>query len=243
MRDPASATYRVFRELTRLLGIRAMQPAFHPDAAQQVVRTDPRVFALIRRQRTPPRRSTAPAIFLRNASTCVSPMLSQGLPCPPRPSTWSGRNRSTSPTDPSRSRPTRPCGSRQGGDKRGMRFYLTRVRPEAAGYCQPALAESGLSLLRRDPCGSRDRPASFRGVRTDIKPDRELRPQKASRPAGVGFRRPNGHQAERPTRGLRSICTQSRRGCTGISHGFAPGRRVIGPATRIKVAFCIGYAR
>lgn len=53
MRDAGTATHRVFRELTRLLGIRGMQPAFHPDAAQQVMSADPRVFALVRTSREP----------------------------------------------------------------------------------------------------------------------------------------------------------------------------------------------
>jgi sucrose phosphorylase len=53
LRETGSPTRRVFTELTRLLGIRSMQPAFHPDARQEVMRGDPRVFALARISEAP----------------------------------------------------------------------------------------------------------------------------------------------------------------------------------------------
>ncbi len=43
-----SATARVFAECTRRLRLRAAHPAFHPDAAQEVLDLDPRVFAVRR---------------------------------------------------------------------------------------------------------------------------------------------------------------------------------------------------
>ncbi len=46
--DKASVEHRVFREYTRLLRLRRGHPAFHPDAAQRVVRVNHRVFAVVR---------------------------------------------------------------------------------------------------------------------------------------------------------------------------------------------------
>ncbi|BCX87897.1 sucrose phosphorylase [Methylomarinovum tepidoasis] len=47
--DPHSPQARVFTELRRLAGLRRRQPAFHPDAPQQVLDLDPAIFA-VRRQ-------------------------------------------------------------------------------------------------------------------------------------------------------------------------------------------------
>jgi sucrose phosphorylase len=46
--DKNSTTARALAELTRLLKLRAQQPAFHPDAAQKVVALDDRLFAVER---------------------------------------------------------------------------------------------------------------------------------------------------------------------------------------------------
>ncbi len=54
LNNPSTATARVFRELTRLLELRAKHPAFHPDGEQLVCALHPAVFAV---QRTSPDRS------------------------------------------------------------------------------------------------------------------------------------------------------------------------------------------
>lgn len=46
--DATTPQARVFRRMKELLAIRAKQPAFHPDAPQQVLDLDPRIFALQR---------------------------------------------------------------------------------------------------------------------------------------------------------------------------------------------------
>jgi len=46
--DPASIPSRTASRFIDLLGLRAAEPAFHPAAAQRVLRLDPRLFALVR---------------------------------------------------------------------------------------------------------------------------------------------------------------------------------------------------
>lgn len=48
MRDPFSKVSRINRQLGRLLRLRTLQPAFHPNGDQLVLQLDPRVFALVR---------------------------------------------------------------------------------------------------------------------------------------------------------------------------------------------------
>lgn len=48
LQDPSSVSAQVFGELTRRLRVRAGCAAFHPDAKQEVLNTDPRVFAVRR---------------------------------------------------------------------------------------------------------------------------------------------------------------------------------------------------
>ncbi|MDQ0338757.1 sucrose phosphorylase [Caldalkalibacillus uzonensis] len=48
LQDPATLRYQVFQALTRLIETRKQHKAFHPNAAQQVLDVDPRIFAVKR---------------------------------------------------------------------------------------------------------------------------------------------------------------------------------------------------
>lgn len=46
--NPNSRSYQIFHRYKQLLKLRRAQPAFHPNGAQQILKTDPALFALIR---------------------------------------------------------------------------------------------------------------------------------------------------------------------------------------------------
>ncbi|MEM8954949.1 MAG: sugar phosphorylase [Verrucomicrobiota bacterium] len=52
LNDPTTRRHQVFHALTKLLRIRQTQPAFHPDAAQQILDLGPHTFALLRQSQS-----------------------------------------------------------------------------------------------------------------------------------------------------------------------------------------------
>jgi len=62
--DPASLRARVFRGLRELLARRRQHPAFHPTAAQRILTSDPRIFAVLRGTAG----NTGPMLCLHNVS-------------------------------------------------------------------------------------------------------------------------------------------------------------------------------
>lgn len=48
LNDPTSLPHRVFTRYRRLIAARTSEPAFHPNAPQQIVRVDPAIFAFVR---------------------------------------------------------------------------------------------------------------------------------------------------------------------------------------------------
>ena len=78
---PQSLRHQVWTGMERLLRIRRAQTAFHPLAAQQVLETDPRVFALLRTSRD----ARQQVLCLHNVSATTVPLDSL---LPKSPATW-----------------------------------------------------------------------------------------------------------------------------------------------------------